>query len=82
MMTTPREALAAMGDGNIVRVKTSSGIEYDVERDVVEVAVNESDPGFGYVYGYRVKAGGSARHHVPAGAVEWFDLKNVTVEGE
>ena len=76
---TPREALAAMGDGNIIRVKTSSGIEYDVERDVIEFASDESDCSFGYVYGYRVNAGGSFRRRIPAGSVEWFDLKNVTL---
>ena len=78
-MTTPRKALAAIGNSNSVRVKTSSGIEYDVEREVIEVASDESDFGFGYVYGYRVNAGGSARRRIPAGSVEWFDLKNVTI---
>lgn len=76
---TPREALVAMGEGNSIRVKTASGIEYDVERDVIEAASDESDFGFGYVYGYRVNGGGSVRRRVPAGSVEWFDLKNVTL---
>ena len=78
-MTTTREALAAIGEGNSVRVRTSSGIEYDVERDVIDFASDESDCSFGYVYGYRVNAGGSARRIIHAGSVEWFDLKNVTL---
>ena len=78
-MTTPREALNAMGDGNLIRVKTSSGIEYRVERDVIEAVSDEADCGFGYVYGYRVDAGGTHARRVFADSIAWFDLRNVTI---
>lgn len=71
-MTTV-EALELIGKGSCVRVVTRSGIEYDVDRDTVLEAAAANDD---YVYGHRVKAGGSARGRIRVGSIKWFSLSN------
>lgn len=71
---TKVEALELMGDGPRLRVVTRAGIEYDVDRAVVDAAKPEYRY---YVYGHRVKAGGSVKRRIPANATRWFSLLNV-----
>ena len=87
---TPQEALQAFTDDHVspdhkfsIRVRTRSGAEYDVPKDLIEDAVHEEyGGGNDYVYGTRT----NGRIHMKGrrkvdthDQLRWFHLKNVTL---
>jgi hypothetical protein len=69
------QAFAALGDRNYIRVKTAKGIEYDVERDVLESIRDEEEND--YIYGHRVKSKLTNRRRITLGTIKWFRLRSV-----
>ena len=79
---TPLEAKQAFGDKTCIRVRTRSGAEYDVDRDVVESWTDSwTDPN-SYIYGFR--SNGRIHHRYrrridTRNQLKYFYLKHVTL---
>lgn len=68
-MTGP-ELLAALGTASALRVKTRSGRQYDLERDVIRAAAAEVNP---FLYGWPVVP----KWHRQHGRARWFYAANL-----